>query len=344
MMSRDRMSIRARFNRRRFAALAGAAAAWPFAGRAQQAPARVARIGYLATAPLESREQQQVIDAFRQGLRERGYVEGRDIVIEYRSAEAKFERLPDRAAELVRLGVDLIMTGPTPAARAAQRATSTIAIVAATMGDPVGDGLAASLARPGGNVTGLTNLGPELTPKRLSLLKEALPEASRIAILWQPGAFAERVAGDMRRETEAAARALGVQLRFIGVSSPGEIERAVATAAQERVDGLLVFAGPMFFIERRLIAELAQRHRLPAMFNVRDFAEAGGLIAYGASVVDLHRRAAIHVDKILKGAKPADLPVEQPTKFELVVNLKTARALGIAIPQSILVQADEVIE
>jgi putative ABC transport system substrate-binding protein len=333
-------------NRRGFiaAAAAGAALGWPLAARAQPLPAKVSRIGYLATAPLESREARQLIDALLEGLREHGYVEGRNIVIEFRSADAKVERFPDLAAELVRLKVDVIVSGPTAAARAAQRATATIPIVAPTMGDPVGDRLVASLARPGGNVTGLTFLGPELTPKRLALLKEALPAASRFAAFWHPAAFAERVTQDMVRAAETAARSLGVLLRFVRIEAPAEIERGFATMAQEPTDAVIVFPSPMLFSERRPIAALAARHRLPAMTNAREWVELGCLIAYGANILDLHRRASNHVAKILKGAKPADLPVEQPTKFELVVNMKTAKALGITVPQSILVQADEVIE
>ena len=291
---------------------------------------------------LESPEIRGVLDSFRQGLRERGYVEGQNTVIEYRSADGKIERLPALAAELARLKVDLIIAGSTPMARAAQQATSTIPIVAPVMGDPVGDGLVASLARPGGNITGSTFLSPELVPKRLALLKEALPKVSRVAALWHPGAFGDRTTRDMLKQTEAAARALGVQLQLVEVRGLDEIDRAFSTMTKERPDALVVFPSPMLFGGRSRIVDLAAKHRLPSMTGNREYVEVGGLIAYGASVTDLYRRAATYVDKILKGAKPADLPVEQPTRFELVINLKTAKALGLTIPQSLLGRADEV--
>jgi len=315
----------------------------PLAAGAQQ-PAKVARIGYLVTGSLESPETRISLDAFRQGLRERGYVEGQNIVIEYRAADGKIERLPGLAIELARLKVDLIVAGNTPMARAAQQATKTIPIVAGVMGDPVGDGLVATLARPGGNITGLTFLGPELMPKRLDLLKEALPRVSRVAALWHPGAFSERTTADMLKQTEAAARTLGVQLQLVGVRGSDEFDRAFSTMVNERADALIVFPSPMLFNERRRIVDLAAKRRLPAMYNAREFVALGGLIAYGASITDLIRRSATYVDKILKGAKPGDLPIEQPTKFELVINLKTAKALGLTIPQTLLQRADQVIE
>ena len=238
----------------------------------------------------------------------------------------------DLASELVRLKVDLIVASNTPAARAAQQATATIPIVVPVMGDPVRDRLVASLARPGGNITGLTFLGPELLPKRLALLKETLPTASRVVALWHPGAYGERTMSDMIKETEAVARTLGLQLRLVGVQGPDELERAFSTIAGERADALIVFPSPMLFTERRRIVDLAAKYRLPSMAMGREFAELGGLIAYGASIPSLYRRSATYVDKIIKGAKPADLPVEQPTKFELVINLKTAKALGLDHP------------
>jgi putative ABC transport system substrate-binding protein len=309
-----------------------------------QQPAKVARIGYLVTGSLESLETRMLLDAFRQGLRERGYVEGQNIVIEYRAADGKVERFPDLATELARLKVDLIVAQNTPAARAAQQATTTIPIVAAVMGDPVGDGLVASLARPGGNITGLTFLGPELVAKRLEVLKEALPRVSRVAVLWHPGAFGQRTTSDMLKATEAAAGTLGVQLQLVGVRGPDEFDRAFSTMIRERADALVVFPSPMLFNGRRRIVDLAAKHRLPSMSVAREFVELGGLIAYGASVNDLIRRSATLVDTILKGAKPADLPVEQPTKFELVINMKTAKALGVTIPQSLLARADQIIQ
>ncbi len=323
--------------------LAGNFFAAPLAASAQQA-AKVPRIGYLVTGSPESPETRAVLAAFRQGLREHGYVEGQNIVIEYRAAEGKMERLPDLAAELAALKVDLIVAPNTPAARAARQATTTIPIVAPVMGDPIGDGLVASLARPGGNITGLTFLGPELVPKRLQVFKEALPKVSRVAALWHPGAFGERTNQEMLKGTEAAARTLGVHLQFAEVGGADDFDRAFSTMTRERADALIVFPGPMLFNERKRIVGLAAKHRLPSMFSAREFVELGGLISYGASIADLIRRAATHVDKILKGAKPGDLPVEQPTKFELVINLKTAKALGLTIPKSLLQRADEVIQ
>jgi putative ABC transport system substrate-binding protein len=277
-------------------------------------------------------------------LHELGYVEGENILVEYRTADSRIERFADQASELVRLKVEIIVASNTPAARAAQRTTDTIPIVVPVMGDPVGDRLVASLARPGRNITGLTFLGPELLPKRLALLKEALPTASRVVALWHPGAYGERTMSDMMKETEAAARTLGVQLRLVAVQEPDELERAFSTIAGERADALLVFPSPMLFVERRRIVDLAAKYRLPSMAMGREFAELGGLIAYGASIPGLFRRSATYVDKIIKGAKPADLPVEQPTKFDLVINVKTAQALGIDVPSQLLARADEVIE
>jgi len=314
----------------------------PLAAEGQQAGS-VARIGYLVFSPLESLETRVALDAFRQGLRERDYVEGQNIVIEYRSADGKIERFPGLATELARLKVDLIVAPNTPAARAAQQATTTIPIVAPAMSDPVGDGLVASLARPGGNITGLTFLGPELVPKRLGLLKEALPKVTRVAALWTPGELGERTSRDMLKGTEAAARALGVQLQLVGVRGPDEFDRAFSTMTKERAEALLVYPSVLLYNERRRIVDLVTKHRLPSMFNAKEQVELGGLIGYGASITDLLRRGATLVDKILKGAKPADLPVEQATKFELVINLKTAKALGLTIPQSLLRRADEVI-
>jgi putative ABC transport system substrate-binding protein len=314
----------------------------PLAAHAQQ-PTKVARIGYLVTGGLDSPETRILLDAFRQGLRERGYVEGQNLVIEYRAADGQLERFPALAAELVQLQPEVIVAQGTPAARAAQQATSTVPIVTPVMGDPVGDGLVASLARPGGNITGLTFLGPELVAKRLELLKEALPRVSRVAALWHPGAYAERTPSAMVQETEAAARTLGMQLQRVEVRGPDELDRAFSTMTRERAEALIVLPSAMLYNERRRLVDLAARHRLPAMYQAREMVELGGLIAYGASIPDLIRRSATHVDKILKGAKPADLPVEQPTTFELVVNLKTAEALGVTVPRTLLFQATEVI-
>jgi putative ABC transport system substrate-binding protein len=283
-------------------------------------------------------------DAIRQGLRENGYVEGRNLVIEYRAADAKLERLPRLAAELVRLKVDIIVAASTPVARAAQDATRTIPIVAVALGDPVGDGLAVSLAQPGGNLTGSTFLGPGLVPKRLEYLKEAIPRISRVAALWHPGAFGDATTKQMFEQTETVARKLEIRLKFVEARRPDDLDQALSAIARERVDALVTFPSTMLYNLRRRIVDLVARHRLPAMFNAKEFVELGGLIAYGASLVDLNRRAGRYVDKILKGAKPAYLPIEQPTQFELAINLKTAKALGLTIPPSLLARADEVIE
>jgi putative ABC transport system substrate-binding protein len=330
--------------RREFITLVGAvAAAWPLAARAQQA-AKVPRIGYLVTGSLETPDGRVFVDAFRQGLRERGYVEGQTIVIEYRSADGKFERLPQLANELASLKPDLIIAPNTPAARAVQRATSSIPIVVPIMGDPVEDGLVASLARPGGNITGLTFLGPELVTKRLGLLKQALPNASRVAALWHPGAYGERTIRDMLQATDAAARTLAIELQLVEVRGADEFDRAFGAMVGNRADALIVFPSPMLFLERKRIVDLATEHRLPSIAQAREFAELGGLMAYGANIADLQRRSATYVDKILKGASPAELPVEQPTKFEFVINFKTAKALGLTISESFQLLADEVIE
>jgi putative ABC transport system substrate-binding protein len=330
--------------RREFITLVGGApVAWPLAVRAQQT-ATVARIGFIVTGSLESPEQRATVDAFRQGLRERGYVEGQSIMIEYRAADGRIERFPELATELVRLNLDLIVASNTPAALAAKQATTAIPIVVPVMGDPVGDGLAASLARPSGNITGMTFLGPELATKRLELLKQALPAVSRVAALWHPGAYGQSTMKEMIGKIAAAAGTLDVQLQFVEVRGAAEFDRAFLAMGRERADALIVLPSPMLFVERRHIVDLATRHRLPLIAMAREFAVLGGLMSYGANLPDLFRRAATYVDKILKGAKPADLPVEQPTKFEFVINLKTAKALGLSVPLIMQMTADEVIE
>jgi ABC-type uncharacterized transport system substrate-binding protein len=330
-------------NRREFIAALGGATAWPMVARGQQ-PVRVPRIGYLVTDSLEAPETQMIHDAFRQSLRQLGYVEGQNIVIEYRETHGHTEQFGSLATELVNLNVDLIVAPNTPAARAARQATTTIPIVAAALANPVEDGLVSSLARPGGNVTGLAFLGPELTAKRLQLLQDALPSVSRVAALWHRNAFGERTTNDMLRTTDAAARTLHLQLQSVGVRGPEELADAFFAMVRQNAEAVLVFPSPMLYGERRRIAALGLRYRLPSMSVDREFAQVGGFMAYGASIVDLVRRSAIYVDKILKGAKPADLPVEQPTKFDLAINLKTAKALGIQIPPALLARADEVIE
>jgi len=315
----------------------------PLVVQAQQV-GKVPRIGWLNTGWRGSPEAQVALDAFWQGLREQGYVEGRNILVEYRWAEGNIERLPGLATELARAKVDLIVALATPAARAARQASATIPIVAVSMGDPVGDGLVASLARPGGNLTGTTFLGPRLLPKHLELLKEASPRISRVAILWHPGAFAERTMGEMLKEAEAAASTLGIRIQRLQVQNPEELERAFSAVTRDAPDALVVAPSTMLFNLRQRIVTLVAKRRLPSVFNTRQAVELGGLIGYGPSIPGLIRRAAIYVDKILKGARPADLPVEQPTTFELVINLKTAKTLGLTIPPSLLLRADKVIE
>ena len=326
--------------RRRFLITAGALLAAPLAAEAQQA-AKIARIGYLAFNLAASPHGPE---AFRQGLRDLGYVEGRNLVIEYRDAEGKFERLPALAAELVALKVDVILAPSTVAALAAKQATRTLPIVFAAAGDPVSSGLVSSLARPGGNVTGLSSLAPELVGKGLELLTQAVPGVSRIAVLWQPGAAGDHTPQGMLKEAEVAARALGVRLQFVEARGPADIDRVFSDMTRAHAGALTVLPSNMFLREHRRLVDLAAKNRLPAVYPWREAVEAGGLMSYGANQPDLFRRAATYVDKILKGAKPGDLPVEQPTKFELVINLKTAKALGLTIPQSVLARADEVIQ
>ncbi len=304
-----------------------------------QPPTKVPRIGLLWTSPLPA--VSHLTGAFRQGLRELGYVDGQNIAFEVRSAEGRVERLPDLVADLIRLKVDVIVAGGTPAPLAAKRATTAIPIVMTAAGDPVGSGLVASLARPGGNITGLSILAPELGGKRLQLLKVVVPGVSRVAILWNA---ANPYPVLVWRETEAAAPALGVHLQSLDVRGPDDLEGAFAAATRWRAGALITVEDPLTFGQRIRIVDFAARSRLPAIYGSREFVDAGGLMSYGASFTDLARRAATYVDKILKGAKPADLPVEQPTRFELVINLKTAKALGLTIPPSVLIRADDVIE
>jgi len=307
----------------------------PLAAEAQP-PTHVHRIGVLlGTTPGEP-----FVEAFLEGMRALGYVEGQNLVMEYRAAEGQYERFPDLAAELVRLKVDVLMMGSTPAALAAKHATTTIPIVMVAMSDPVGSGLVASLARPGGNITGSSGMQPEVVGKQLEFLKAVRPTVSRVAVLWNP---ANPVAALMVREADVAAQALGVQLHLLAARGPDAFDSAFAAMTSAHAGALLILADPMFLQHRRRLAALAATSRLPTIHNVRAFVEAGGLLCYGVSQPDQWRRAATYVDKILKGAKPADLPVEQPTKFELVINLKTAKVLGLTLPASLLVLADTVI-
>ena len=309
-------------------------------GAAAQQPGKVPRIGYFSAGSPSGAPH--LLEAFRKGLRELGWVEGQNIVIDYRFAEGRFDRLPDLAAELVRLKVDIIVALATPAAAAAKNATQTIPIVMIGAYDPVGIGLIAGLARPGGNVTGSSySVGLEIIGKQLELLKETVPKVRRVAILSNPASPVQPL---FIREVKVAARSLGVQLQLLEARGPNEFDGAFAAMAKERVGALLVVADSMFILHRTRLADLAARSRLPAIYGYREHVEAGGLMSYGSSLRDLWRRAATYVDKMLKGAKPADLPVEQPTKFELVVNLKTAKALRLTIPQSILIRADQVLQ
>ena len=305
-----------------------------------QQPTKIPRIGYPSPGSLSANAAR--IEAFRQGLRELGYVEGKNIFIEWRSGgEGKEDRVPALVAELVRLKVDVIVTGGPTATRAAKEATATIPIVMTQVGDPVGSGFVASLARPGGNVTGLSTLAPEIGGKQLELLREIVPRLSRVAVLGTstiPG-NAERL-----REVELAAEAFGVKLQKLDVLSPKDIDAAFRAAGKGHAGAVLVLGGAVFIFHRTRIAELAVQSRLPAAYSNREFVEDGGLMSYGASTTDLSRRAATYVDKILKGAKPADLPVEQPKKFEFIVNLKAAKQIGLTIPPNVLVRADKVIK
>ena len=304
-----------------------------------QAPAKVPRIGFLGntTPGLEA----NLVGPFREGLRELGYVEGRNIVIEYRWAEGKYERFPSLIAELIALKVDVIVTAGTPATLAVKKATTSVPLVMIAVGDPVGTGIVASLARPGGNITGLTSISPELEGKRLELLREVVPNLSHIAVLWNAASPLQVVA---EKETRAAAQVLRMRVLSLGVRTQAEIEDALARIVRERPGALLVLADRLFLQHRARIMDFATKHRLPGVHAYRELVEAGGLMSFGPSYAGMHKRAAYYVDRILKGAKPADLPVEAPTTFELVINLKAARALRLTIPQSVFLRATEVIQ
>ena len=304
---------------------------------AQQAT-KIQRIGYLSgSSPSTSANRRE---AFQQGLHELGYVEGKNIVIEWRWAHGKFDRLPALAAELVRLKVDVIVTTGPQATRPTKQATSTIPIVMAQDPDPVGNGFVASLAQPGGNITGLSSLAPELSGKQLELLKETVPQLSCVAVF---GTSTNPGNAQNLKEVELAAKALGVKLQYLDVLSPKDIETAFRAASKGSADALLLLAGPVFVLQRAQLVDLAEKSRLPTMYPQTEYTEAGGLMYYGTNTPELFRRAATYVDKILKGAKPADLPVERPTKFELIINLKTAKQIGLTIPPNVLARADRVI-
>jgi putative tryptophan/tyrosine transport system substrate-binding protein len=319
--------------RRNFITLLGGAAAWPLAARAQQSVSKMPRVGIIDDAA--------IWEHFRQELRHLGYIEGRNIVIEYRSTEGRPERLATAATELARLPVDIIATYGSPATQAAKQATATIPIVMTGIGDPVRAGFVASLARPGGNITGNTILGPEIAPKRLQLLKLAIPTVVRVPFLWNPDNPSHAAYLD---EWKAAAPALGVEMLFVSVRKSNEFDSAFAAMMRQRPDAFTMTADPLHQLHIGWIIDFLARNRLPGMYQVRENVVAGGLMSYGASLPDLVRRAAGYVHKILQGTRPADLPVEQPTKFDLTVNLKTAKALGLTIPEPFLLLADEVIE
>ena len=331
--------------RREFIALVcGLAVTWPRIVRAQQG-AKIPRIGVLSPSRSEDAGPHRVIlKAFVAGLRELGYVEGQNIIIERELSEANSDRLREAAAEFVKQNVDIIVTSSTTAARPAKQVTSVIPIVGIAMADPVDDGLVASLARPGGNVTGTSFLGPQLVTKRLQLLSEVAPQHSRMAVLWHPRAYGDRTMDGMVREAEHAAQALGMQLQFVPANGPEEIAGTFSTITRDNTDALCVFPSPMLFAEYGRIVSIVAEKRLPTIYAAREGVELGGLMSYGANLADLARQTAPYVDKILKGAKPAELPVQQPTKFELVINLKAAKALGLTFTRDFQLIADEVIE
>jgi putative ABC transport system substrate-binding protein len=319
--------------------VAGGLLAAPLAAEGQQA-GKVPRVGYLNPGSQSDPARQRRFEALRQSLRELGYVEGQNIAIESRWAEGKYDRYPALAADLVRSKVDVIVAVSAAATQAARQATRTIPIVMSLANDPVGSGLVPSLAHPGGNVTGISMMGPDVVGKQLQVLKEVVPRVSRVALLRNP---ANPASAAQLREAEAAARTLGVRLQTLEAQNPQEIDNAFVAMTRERAGALLILSDGIFTNQRRQIAELAMNKRLPALSFSAEYAEAGGLMFYGANLLDLERRAAIYIDRILKGAKPADLPVEQPTKLELIINLRSAKAIGLTIPPALLGRADEVI-
>jgi putative ABC transport system substrate-binding protein len=324
------------------AAVGGALAVAPLQLRAQAQ--KITKVGLLTPSAPDAPVTHENDAIIRQALAELGYVEGRNIAFELRGGDGTGEGLPARANELVALKVDIIIAIATPAARAAQQATKTIPIVAGSMGDPMQDGFVASLSRPGGNITGTTFLGPELVPKRFALLKELIPAITRVAVIWNSKAFGEKTTADMVDQTNDAAKGFGITLQYIEVRSLEAFEPAFADAREGRADALFTFPNPTFFENRKPLVDLAEKYRLPTMYNAKEFVEVGGLMSYGASPIALNRRAATYVDRIIKGAKPADLPVEQPTEFDLAINRATARSLGITIPSTLLAAASQVID
>jgi putative tryptophan/tyrosine transport system substrate-binding protein len=330
--------------RREFMTLVGCATAWPLAARAQQA-AKKPLIGILSPGRSKLPDSTfNMLSAFLHGLHELGYTENQNIIVERRYAEWSPDRLRDLATDLVERKVDVVVAVSTTAARAARQATGAISIVGVGMADPIADELVTSLARPGGNVTGTTFLGPELVAKRLQLLREVVPGLSRVAALWHPNAYSERTMTSALNELELAARIMGIQLQLVPAVSPDDIADAFVAIIRTRAEALIVMPSPMLFGEYPRIASIASSSRLPAMGAAREFVDFGGLISYGVNLPDLARQTAAYVDKILKGAKPAELPVQQPTRFELVINLKTAKELGLTISREFLLLADDVIE
>jgi len=331
--------------RREFITLVGGAAvAWAGAARAQQAT-KIPQIGILSLGRGDRSDASlTTLDAFVPALRELGYTEGRNIAFDRKFADGDANKLSRLAQELVDSRVDAIVAFATPAARAVKQVTSSIPIIAIAMADPVEDELVTSLARPGGNVTGTAFLGPELVSRRLQLLKEIVPRLSRVVVLWHPRAYGDRTMASMLKEIEIAAQSLGTKLQLVPAGSPDDLGNAFAAMTTERADGLIVFPSPMLFSQYSRIVTFAANNRLPAMYAAREGVELGGLVSYGVNLPDLSRATAAYLDKILRGAKPSELPVQQPTKFELVINLKTARALGLTITRDFLLIADEVIE
>lgn len=307
-----------------------------------QTPTKVARIGWMSRGGPTAKDAN--MDAFRQGMRELGYVEGRTFMIEPRYAGGKSELMPEQAAELERSGVDVIIAGPFEALNAAKQSTTRVPIIMTPSVDPAATGVVQNLGRPEGNITGITEMMPELTPHRLQLLKQIAPTLSRLAILWQPGTLTEDTFKKMLKETQATARSIGVEIQVVEAAKVDDLDAAFSAMAKERANGLIVLVNPMFFVQRQHIIDRAAKHGLPAIYEWKPFVQSGGLISYGADVPDIYRRTAGFVDKIVKGAKPADLPVEGPKLFDMAVNLNTAKALGVTIPESIVKQAVQVIE
>ena len=307
-----------------------------------QVPTKVARIGWMSRAGPTAKDAN--MDAFRQGMRELGYVEGRTFVMESRYADGKNELMPEQAAELERSGVDVIIAGPFEALHAAKQSTSRVPIIMTPSVDPAATGVVKNPNRPEGNITGITEMMPGLTPQRLQLLKQIVPTLSRVAILWWPGTLTEDTFKKMLKETQGTARSIGVEIQIVEAAKVGDFDAVFSAMAKERVDGLIVLVNPMFFVQRQYIIEHATKDRLPAIYEWKSFVQSGGLISYGADVPDIYRRTAGFVDKIVKGAKPVDLPVEGPKLFDMAVNLKAAKALGVTIPESIIKQAVQVIE